>query len=43
MSLAHGSRGLITAPLAGELWLLGGLLALGLAAGEEIRKFVARR
>jgi hypothetical protein len=32
-----------TAPLAGEVWLLGGLLALGLAAGEEIRKFVTRR
>jgi hypothetical protein len=29
--------------LAGEVWLLGGLLALGLAAGEEIRKFVTRR
>jgi sodium/potassium-transporting ATPase subunit alpha len=32
-----------TAPLDGNIWLLGGLLALGLAAGEEIRKFVARR
>lgn len=31
------------ATLTGEVWLLGGLLALGLAAGEEIRKFFARR
>jgi sodium/potassium-transporting ATPase subunit alpha len=27
-----------TAPLAGNIWLLGGLLALGLAAAEEARK-----
>ena len=32
-----------TAPLDGDIWLLGGLLALGLAASEEIRKFLARR
>jgi sodium/potassium-transporting ATPase subunit alpha len=32
-----------TAPLEGDIWLLGGLLALGLAASEEIRKFLARR
>jgi sodium/potassium-transporting ATPase subunit alpha len=32
-----------TAPLSGEVWLLGGLLALGLAASEELRKFIAGR
>ena len=32
-----------TAPLSGEVWLLGGLLALGLAASEEFRKFIAGR
>lgn len=32
-----------TAPLPADIWLLGGMLALGLAASEEIRKFIARR
>jgi len=31
-----------TAPLAGNIWLLGGLLALGLAAAEEARKSFKR-
>lgn len=31
-----------TAPLEGNIWLLGGLLALGLAAAEEARKYFSR-
>lgn len=31
-----------TAPLEGNIWMLGGLLALGLAAAEEARKYFSR-